>query len=100
MSRARPPGSRISQITRGTWPTSRIKRKFIVANENQDVERRLCDDLMQRFRAGEWDNPPLVDTYFRVLERFDPRIYAEFYDLREVLEDRRAGRLRSGSKSK
>ena len=76
---------------------SQIKRKFIVANANPDVERRLCDDLMKRFRAGEWDNPRFVDTYFKLLERFDPRIYAEFVDIKAVLDDRRSGKLKTGT---
>jgi len=76
---------------------SEIKRKFIVANANPDLERRLCDDLMQRFRAGEWNNPRFVNKYFEILERFDPRIYAEFYDMKAVLDDRRSGKLKTGT---
>ena len=76
---------------------SEIKRKFIVANANPDLERRLCDDLMQRFRTGEWDNPRFVNKYFEILERFDPRIYAEFYDMKAVLDDRRSGKLKTGT---
>ena len=75
---------------------SEIKRKFIVANEDPELVRRLCDDLLKRFRTGEWDNPRFVDTYFSLLERFDPRIYAEFYDMKAVLDDRRSGRLKTG----
>ena len=75
---------------------SEIKRKFIVANEDPELVRRLCDDLLKRFRTGEWDNPRFVDTYFSLLERFDPRVYAEFYDMKAVLDDRRSGRLKTG----
>ncbi len=79
---------------------SEIKRKFIVADGRPDVERRLCDGLMKEFRAGKWDNPPYVDTYFELLEEFDPRIYAEFRDMKGVLDDRRAGRLETGPGSR
>ena len=76
---------------------SEIKRKFIVANENEELQRRLCDDLLQRFRTGKWDNPKYVNKYFELLERFDPRIYAEFYDVKAVLDDRRSGKLKTGT---
>ena len=79
---------------------SEIKRKFIVANGRPELERRLCDDLMKEFRTGKWDNPRYVEKYFELLADFDPRIYAEFHDMKGVLDDRRAGRLRTGPVTK
>ena len=79
---------------------SEIKRKFIVANGRPELERRLCDDLMKEFRTGKWDNPRYVEKYFELLADFDPRIYAEFHDIKGVLDDRRAGRLRTGPVTK
>ena len=90
------PVERLSRETRDL-AYSEVKRKFIVANGRPELERRLCDDLMKEFRAGKWDNPRYVEKYFRLLERFDPRVYAEFRDMKDVLDDRRAGRLETGS---
>ena len=88
----------VEQLSRETRDLaySEIRRKFIVANGRPELERRLCDDLMEEFRTGRWDNPRYVEEYFRLLERFDPRVYAEFRDMKDVLDDRRAGRLGSG----
>ena len=85
------PVERLSRDTRDL-AYSEIKRRFIVANGRPELERRLCDDLMKEFRAGKWDNPRYVEKYFGLLERFDPRVYAEFRDMKGVLDDRRAGR--------
>ncbi len=82
---------RLSRETRDL-AYSEIKRRFIVADGRPELERRLCDSLMKEFRAGKWDNPRYVEKYFGLLERFDPRIYAEFRDMKGVLDDRRAGR--------
>lgn len=85
------PVERLSRDTRDL-AYSEIKRRFIVANGRPELERRLCDGLMKEFRAGKWDNPRYVEKYFGLLERFDPRVYAEFRDMKGVLDDRRAGR--------
>ncbi len=87
---------RISNDTRD-FAYSEIQRTFIVADGNQKLERRLCNGLMKRFREGEWDNPKFVNRYFQLLEEFDPRIYAEFYDIKAVLDDRRSGKLKTGN---
>jgi len=87
---------RISNDTRD-FAYSEIQRTFIVADGNERLERRLCDDLMKRFRGGEWDNPKFVNRYFQLLKEFDPRIYAEFYDIKAVLDDRRSGKLKTGT---
>ncbi len=79
---------------------SEIKRKFIVANGRPELERRLCNELLEQFRTGKWDNPRYVEKYFELLADFDPRIYAEFYDIKGVLDDRRAGRLKTGPVTK
>ena len=86
---------RLSRETRDL-AYSEIKRKFIVANGRPELVRRLCDDLMEEFRAGKWDNPRYVEKYFGLLERFDPRVHAEFRDMKGVLDDRRAGRPEAG----
>ncbi len=76
---------------------SEIKRKFIVADGRQDLQVRLCDELMVQFKAGKWDNPRFVNRYFKLLQDFDPRIYEEYYDIKAVLDDRRSGKLRTGT---